>query len=348
MEKWQKDVIQNNLNELIENTSCERALLCMLVSKGLITSEERKELVSIIAMWLYHPKSTFYIILQETHKGSERTYKMYDILQTRTDSYNALKNFLIQLKQTGAEKFLIDLNDDCGANTTTNTTETCEKQVGVNLFYSKDRVLGKGSNIVYLGEFAGRSVAVKEIECIGNEMEEVKVLQTLDWHENITEFLAVEAMKPYLHIILELCYMNLEMCVNHLNPQYPLERIEILRQCTKGMDFLHSRNIIHRDLKPSNILFGITKTGTTRVKLSDFGMARKIPDNQLGYNVKSGNIGTQGWRAPEIIDNDEKLMQNIQIDTELVKTNTLNLFKIPQPYYKDVPPYLGILKILQF
>jgi serine/threonine protein kinase len=64
-----------------------------------------------------------------------------------------------------------------------------------------------------------------------------------------------------------------------------------------GMHYLHERHTIHRDLKPQNIGFAAV-TGT--VKLFDFGMARKLPEDTTQPNPTTGEIaGTWNYMAPE-------------------------------------------------
>lgn len=231
---------------------------------------------------------------------------MFDILLTRKDSFEDLKVFLQQVNQTGAHEILNRLDRNESSD---NVSET---SFNIKVTYDKKRLLGKGQSNVYLGTFERRKVAVKVLRCDDVNMEEVKVLQTLEWHENIVEFLAVQTdAKNSIHIILELCYMTLESCIKSVNrgASYPLERLEILRQATRGLEFLHRREIIHRDIKPSNILLASTKVGV-RVKLSDFGMARKIPDGSSGYPLKSAGFGTHGWKAPEVIEYQSEAVNN--------------------------------------
>jgi len=63
-----------------------------------------------------------------------------------------------------------------------------------------------------------------------------------------------------------------------------------------ALKYLHGKNILHRDIKPENIIFD--KLG--RVKLTDFGIARYLKDD----NSKETS-GTPGYMAPEVL-----LMQN--------------------------------------
>ncbi|KAA6364105.1 MAG: hypothetical protein EZS28_040368, partial [Streblomastix strix] len=57
---------------------------------------------------------------------------------------------------------------------------------------------------------------------------------------------------------------------------------------------LHKNNIIHSDIKPENILF----TKDFQVKLSDFGMARKLLDGEQKQKATGGTIS---YMAPELI-----------------------------------------------
>merc|ERR1712226_799934 len=61
---------------------------------------------------------------------------------------------------------------------------------------------------------------------------------------------------------------------------------------------MHARNIIHRDLKPENILLTSKERDTMRIKIDDFGLARK--------NMRSRECrtfcGTPHYFAPEVIN----------------------------------------------
>lgn len=63
-------------------------------------------------------------------------------------------------------------------------------------------------------------------------------------------------------------------------------------QIVAGLGYLHSQGVAHLDLKPENLMFG---SGFT-LKIIDFDQAQRIKDK----NITSG--GTDGYRAPEVID----------------------------------------------
>ena len=64
---------------------------------------------------------------------------------------------------------------------------------------------------------------------------------------------------------------------------YGLEEDEfllVLKDLTAGMKNLRDNNIIHRDLKPGNIMKYVAEDGRSIYKLTDFGAARELEDDQ--------------------------------------------------------------------
>ncbi|MEY1236891.1 protein kinase [Providencia manganoxydans] len=79
------------------------------------------------------------------------------------------------------------------------------------------------------------------------------------------------------------------------------DKATAVKQVIKGMKTIHDNDYIHRDLKPANVL----KYSDGRYKISDFGLIKDL--NQVRAEIKTRfqphNIGSDGYRAPEISDN---------------------------------------------
>jgi serine/threonine protein kinase len=79
--------------------------------------------------------------------------------------------------------------------------------------------------------------------------------------------------------------------------------IRIAREIALGLATAHAKGLIHRDIKPANIWleqFPVTQPGAPpyRVKILDFGLARKHNDDQ--HLTQAGYIvGTPAYMAPE-------------------------------------------------
>lgn len=82
------------------------------------------------------------------------------------------------------------------------------------------------------------------------------------------------------------------------------QRMKIARDTAKGMNFLHCRRVIHRDLKSLNLLL-VSKVATSDdtcwVKVSDFGLSRRLPVVAPALEVMTGGLGTYLWMAPEVL-----------------------------------------------
>ena len=74
-----------------------------------------------------------------------------------------------------------------------------------------------------------------------------------------------------------------------------LDKVEIMFQVARGLQYAHSENVVHRDIKPGNIM--VLPNGT--VKVMDFGIAR-VMDKDGTRRTRQGDIaGTILYMAPE-------------------------------------------------
>lgn len=71
------------------------------------------------------------------------------------------------------------------------------------------------------------------------------------------------------------------------------QALELYEQLLAGLAAAHQAGILHRDLKPENVLLA----DDGRIKLADFGLARKIADQTQAANL----IGTVAYLSPELV-----------------------------------------------
>ncbi|KAJ7111551.1 ste11-like protein [Mycena crocata] len=178
----------------------------------------------------------------------------------------------------------------------------------------KGALIGAGSfGKVYLGMDAsnGLLMAVKQVElptgsapnqerkksmlsALEREIELLKDLQ----HENIVQYLYSSLDDDYLNIFLEYVPGGSVTALlrNYGAFEEPLVK-NFVRQILEGLNYLHERDIIHRDIKGANILVD-NKGG---IKISDFGISKKVEDN-LGNRMHRPSLqGSVFWMAPEVV-----------------------------------------------
>ncbi|KAA6399333.1 MAG: putative NEK protein kinase, partial [Streblomastix strix] len=132
----------------------------------------------------------------------------------------------------------------------------------------------------------------------------------------------VEPLGYFLNEDKDKAYLVLEYCENGDLRQYiqkmknsgteitNAKAFELIRQITLALNQLHMNGIIHGDIKPENILL----TEDFQVKLSDFGLTRKLQEGR-GYTTNHG--GTTYYLAPELLHGQSahgKRMQTIAAD----------------------------------
>lgn len=191
-----------------------------------------------------------------------------------------------------------------------------------SLVIHTDKVIGQGScgTIVFEGSFEGRNVAVKRMLSQYYELasQEVSFLQQSDDHANVVRYFCQQKDDHFLYIAVELCQASLfevweadkaKTEERHLQMQtlklaIQQDMTRTLQQLAAGLCHLHNLRIIHRDIKPQNILVAFpkrTQPNGTRLVISDFGLGKNLPENVSTLVDPTGNAGTSGWKAPELI-----------------------------------------------
>ncbi|KAF9644933.1 kinase-like protein [Thelephora ganbajun] len=155
---------------------------------------------------------------------------------------------------------------------------------------------------VYEGTFGGSKVRIRRVRMYhGGDPHKVKETfhqVAVTWkhlaHPNIVPLLGV-TIDPFELISDRMPGRNLtEYIMNHPDA----DRIPLLTNVAKGLNYLHSCDVIHGDLKGSNVL--VDATGHARI--TDFGLAMVTQDLDLIRNGSVEHGHSARWIAPEILD----------------------------------------------
>ncbi|EDW75715.1 uncharacterized protein Dwil_GK15052 [Drosophila willistoni] len=182
----------------------------------------------------------------------------------------------------------------------------------VNYVWCTTSVLGKGATgSVFQGvnKITGESVAVKTFNPYSHmrpadvQMREFEALKKVN-HENIVKLLAIEEDQEGRGkvIVMELCTGgSLFNILDDPENSYGLPQNEfllVLEHLCAGMKHLRDNKLVHRDLKPGNIMKFISEDGQTVYKLTDFGAARELEDNQPFASL----YGTEEYLHPDLYE----------------------------------------------
>ena len=213
-----------------------------------------------------------------------------------------------------------------------------------------DKALGQTYNcVVFRGEHATTEehVAAKMftwLKGFSTEMvdTEAELMKTLPDHENVLKIL--DYIKKdvgddmQLWLILEYCSQgHLGQFAQH-NQLSLAQKVDLMLQCTKGLQHIHQNKLVHRDIKLQNILVDGSPENP-QVKVADFGISRIVEHFQEHSMTAMTPIGTPKYKAPELFANIQKASANKSVDTFSLGISFLILLDLQEG--SDIPPLTG-------
>ncbi|KAG6790661.1 hypothetical protein POTOM_006824 [Populus tomentosa] len=175
-------------------------------------------------------------------------------------------------------------------------------------FSTANKIGEGGFGSVYKGRLKhGKIAAIKVLSAESRQgvkefLAEIKAMSEIE-HENLVKLYGCCVEDNHRILVYNYLEKNslaqtlLDGGHSHSNIQFSWRtRTKICVGVARGLAFLHEEvkpYIVHRDIKASNILLDKDLTA----KISDFGLAKLIPDNQT--HVSTRVAGTLGYLAPE-------------------------------------------------
>ncbi|MFA5139697.1 MAG: serine/threonine-protein kinase [Elusimicrobiota bacterium] len=216
----------------------------------------------------------------------------------------------------GFVKRLVETPEGAGITVRTAAIEQAPRIAGK---YELVRVIGHGGmGAVYeaVDHSLGRAVAVKkmasELIRLGTQGRELFLREAHNVaalrHSAIVEIYAVIEDGEDVYLVFELVKGKTVQQLLAEHKRLGLGRtLELLRPVCLALQYAHGRQMVHRDLKPANIM----ETQDRRIKLMDFGIARRLaetPVKAAGGPAQGGSylktrllVGTPAYMAPEAL-----------------------------------------------
>ncbi|MED6184769.1 hypothetical protein PIB30_050717 [Stylosanthes scabra] len=186
--------------------------------------------------------------------------------------------------------------------------EELQKATG---FFGEDNRI-KGSS-VYRASFKGDDAAVKILK--GDVSAEINILKMIN-HTNVTRLSGFCVHKGNTYLVYEFAENGDldDWLHNHGNKKKDSDsvglswkqRVKVAHDVADALNYLHNYtnpSHVHKNLKSGNILLD----GNFRAKVSNFGLARAVEDEgeygDGGFQLTRHVVGTQGYMAPEYIEN---------------------------------------------
>ena len=168
------------------------------------------------------------------------------------------------------------------------------------------RELGRGrfGTVFRATDKEGKYVAAKKIDYTDRNMELRNAVKQQEKciHQNLVRIFGVTSLEEETWIFMEFIEGSDMQRHFRKNPEL-LKDFDIkgalMTQIAEGLNYLHDVNVVHRDIKPENILVDLSKdTNVITLKLTDFGIARFLEDDESTMTTNVGTFPYTNCRGP--------------------------------------------------
>jgi serine/threonine protein kinase len=124
---------------------------------------------------------------------------------------------------------------------------------------------------------------------------EARAMAKMD-HPHAVRVFAVDEVDGIHYVAMEFVDgQSLQRWCEQLGKLSVGDALHVTLRCVEALEQAHNINLVHRDIKPDNIM--LTSRGA--VKVSDFGLAKALDDEDLHMTQSGTGLGTPYYMAPE-------------------------------------------------
>ena len=162
------------------------------------------------------------------------------------------------------------------------------------VFEARHRVIGRRVAVkLLLPELAMHSSVARRFLQEAQSASEVR-------HKNIVEVLDFGEDRGRLFMVMEhLDGESLGAFLKREAPLSPSRILPLMEPVIAALSATHARGIVHRDVKPQNIFLARSDDGEITPKLIDFGIAKRLADEDVHLTGTGTVLGTPAYMAPE-------------------------------------------------
>lgn len=133
---------------------------------------------------------------------------------------------------------------------------------------------------------------------LGRYIREVRTLAGISSHPNLISLQNFETIRfkykeaPAAVICIMMDFLPHDLKEKLKEGPYPIKQgLDVILDCLRGLEKIHSHNVIHRDIKPANIFLD----DGGRAMIGDFGIAGSLAEPRVRRKFE----GTMPYMAPE-------------------------------------------------